>query len=114
LDKIKSAAAAKSGDKKGAEAKSPAAESKGKDAPQWNALKDDYMLDSKKNWDEESSDEGSSVGSDPENPKEKTEPEKSDKKRGGGGRGAGGGRGGGRGAGGGRGGGKRRKVSGRQ
>jgi hypothetical protein len=57
LDKIKTAAAAKSGDKQGEEAKSQTKESKGKDAPKWNALKDDYMLDSKKNWDEESSDE---------------------------------------------------------
>ena len=49
LDMIKNKAVEKSA--------SPSDKPKGEEAPQWKALQDDYMLNPKKNWDQESSDE---------------------------------------------------------
>ena len=61
LDKIKAAAVTKgSNNTKEIEGEKPtdAGDKKEKKSPSWGALKDDYMLNSKK-WDEESSDDGS-------------------------------------------------------
>lgn len=61
LDKIKAAAKSKGSDEQPATGTprrgENGAESEGNNSSSWGALKDDYMLDSKKNWDEESSDE---------------------------------------------------------
>jgi len=54
LDMIKQSAGAKKAEPP---SKTPTPETDPKKKPTWNALKDDYMLDSSKNWDKESSDE---------------------------------------------------------
>lgn len=59
LDKIKAVAKSKGGDDKNENPKREknVADSEGNSRSSWGALKDDYMLNPKKNWDEESSDE---------------------------------------------------------
>jgi len=68
LDKIKAAAKSKGGDDEKNETETPKSgknvvENEGKKSPSWGALKDDFMLNPKKNWDEESSDEEGSDAS---------------------------------------------------
>jgi hypothetical protein len=60
LDMIKTTAASKQ--EKGVVAKSEELVTADKSKPQWNALHDDFMLNSKKNWDQESSSEEDSAG----------------------------------------------------
>jgi hypothetical protein len=73
LDKIKAAAVTKGSDKtKEVEAEKPTnvGDKKEKKSPSWGALKDDYMLNSKK-WDEESSDDGSETSDKSDDAKDK-------------------------------------------
>mmetsp|Transcript_31736 Transcript_31736/g.74693 ORF Transcript_31736/g.74693 Transcript_31736/m.74693 type:complete len:339 (-) Transcript_31736:65-1081(-) len=60
LDKIKAAAKSKGSEELDGETRKRGknvASNEGNNSSSWGALKDDYMLNSKKNWDEESSDE---------------------------------------------------------
>jgi hypothetical protein len=65
LDKIKEAAKSKGDEQNTSEtSKSGKADGEGNNRSSWSALKDDYMLNPKKNWDEESSEDEANEDSD--------------------------------------------------
>eukprot|EP00980_Cylindrotheca_fusiformis_P029330 scaffold23297_cov132-Cylindrotheca_fusiformis.AAC.8 len=81
LDKIKNAASHAPGDQKTASKEKAKKTEIFKQTPKWDALKDDYLLNSKKNWDQESSEEDNESFAEEDSPSSAKKADQSSKKR---------------------------------